>query len=482
MAPFEKLRTLIRRVAIVAGTFAATAFMFAATAAPTSAAQYGINVQGFFGTPAQNAQLESLITALHPAWVRVFVNWASIEPSRGNYSAGQIGAYQALFASLPAGTKVDVDIVVTPGWASGTSSPASPPANDQDFSSAVNYLANAFGPRVTAWEIWNEEDSKAWWTGSPADYVNLLRGAYAAVKAANPSALVLLGGLGANNYPYLSSLYAAGVSGSFDAVADHTDDACSVTSPYAFAFVQNTQVISQWAFLGFTSVHSVMVANGDAAKPIYMTEMGWSTTNSECHVGASAGKKLAGVSNATQATYLQQAYHCLAAPQYSYVAASMWYAMVDFGTGSTFYDHYGLLTTGLAQKPSFAAFQQESLHGDQLSGPCGNFSGPSLQLINPKQGQTYSGRLRITVKATDLNAPVAQIALQHDGRTIMNFNRKDAQYSGHTLSGSIGWIGAPHLKLGAHTITVIATDSHGVTSSLTVTVNHVKRHRHHKHH
>ena len=473
------LRSRLCRATAVAAALAAAMAMLAAPA-PAGAAQAGLNVAGFLGTPAETAAIEAYVAAAHPAWVRVFVDWNAIEPGRDSYSAAQIGDYQAFFAGLPAGTKVDVDIVETPSWASGSTNASVPPANDQDFASAVNYLANAFGPRVTAWEIWNEEDSQAWWAGSVTQYVSLLKAAYPAIKAANPAATVLLGGLGDNNYPYLTSLYAAGAAGSFDAVADHTDDACSVTSPNAFAFIPGTQTINQWSFLGFTSVHAVMAANGDGAMPIYMTELGWATTNSECHTGASAGKKLGGVSPATQATYLEQAYHCLAQPQYSYVTAAFWFAMVDFGTASTFYAHYGLLTADLRQKPSFAAFAKEATHGDQLTGPCGNFSGPAVRLTNPRQGETYSGPLRITVSATDKRAAVAQIALEHDGKSIMNFNRKDAHYSGHTLSGTIGWIGAPHLSLGDHTITVVATDSHGVKTSVTVTVDHIQRRKHHK--
>jgi polysaccharide biosynthesis protein PslG len=481
MRLLQTLKRQVRRAALAAALAAAASVVLLSAPAPAGAAEAGLNVAGFFGSAIQNAKLESYVDGLHPAWVRVFVNWSAIEPARGSYSSAEIYDYDAFFASLPPGTKVDVDIVETPSWASGSNNPAVPPSNDQDFATAINYLANAFGPKVTAWEIWNEEDSHDWWTGSSAQYVGLLKAGYAAIKAVNPAATVLLGGLGANNYPYLSSLYAAGAAGSFDAVADHTDDACSVASPNSFAFIPGTQTINQWSFLGFTSVHAVMAANGDAAMPIYMTELGWATTGSECHTGASAGRKLSGVSESTQASYLQQAYHCLSQPQYSYVTAAFWYSMVDSGTAATFYDHYGLLTPGYQEKRSYEAFSQEAAYGDKLTGPCGNFSGPAVRLINPRQGEAFSGPLQITVKATDRRAAVAQIALQHDGKTIMNFNRKDAHYSGHTLTGKIGWIGAPHLTLGDHTITVVATDSHGVKTSVTVTVDHVKAPKHHHH-
>ena len=43
-------------------------------------------------------------------------------------------------------------------------------------------------------------------------------------------------------------------------------------------------------------------------------------------------------------------------------------------------DNYGLLNTDYSPKPAFAAFQAESLHGDQLSGPCGDFTAPQIQI------------------------------------------------------------------------------------------------------
>ena len=93
-----------------------------------------------------------------------------------------------------------------------------------------------------------------------------------------------------------------------------------------------------------------MVANGDADKAIYMTELGWSTTGAECATGAWAGQKAAGVDDPTQATYLERAYHCLAQPQYSYVK-------VAIGSSSSTTapddprDNYGLLNSTFAPSP-----------------------------------------------------------------------------------------------------------------------------------
>ena len=90
-----------------------------------------------------------------------------------------------------------------------------------------------------------------------------------------------------------------------------------------------------------------MAAHGDGSKPIYMTEIGWSSTDAECQTGAWAGQKAAGVSEATQANYLTQAYHCLAQPKYSYVKAAMWFDLVNGGTDSAPLDNYGLLNADL---------------------------------------------------------------------------------------------------------------------------------------
>jgi hypothetical protein len=469
-SPFKRA---LRAAVLVIAT-AATAVVMAA---PASGAQTGLNVAGFFGTLAQDKAIEADVTQLHPGWIRVFLNWDQVEPANGSYNTGQLGAYKLLFAALPAGTKVDIDVVGTPAWAAGGSTnPASPPVNDQSFAAFMNYLANTFGPSVTAYEIWNEEDTSVYWSGSAAQYVSLLQAAYPAIKSANPNATVILGGLSANDYPYLQQLYAAGARGSFDAVGVHTDDACSLTSPYAFAYNPGTAAINRWSFLGFTTVHSVMAANGDAAKPIYMTEFGWSTTTTTCAEGTWAGKKAGGVSEATQAKYLQQAYHCLAQPQYSYVTAAIWFNMVDFAPANNIYDRYGLLSTALKPKPSFNAFEQEQ-GGDPLSGTCGNFAGPNVRLIDPSNGQAYSGRLMVRVVAT-VNGKargdrIAQIAIKHDGKSILNFNRVDAHYADGRLSGEIDWEGARYLSLGTHTITAVATNANGVKSTVTVTVDHI---------
>jgi len=470
--------------ALVAGAVGATVLAFAPSA---GAAAVGVNVAATSGDFFDAPGVIDAIRASRPAWVRVFVGWNAIEPAQGSFNTAEIQDYQHFLAELPAATRVDVDVVGTPPWAAGGSTDSrTPPTDTAAFGGFLNYLVNALGTRVDAWEIWNEEDSTAWWTGSPAQYVGLLRTGYLAVKSADSQATVLLGGLTGNDVAFLDELYSAGARGSFDAVAVHTDTACNVTSPYVFGFDRGTQTINQYYFLGFTAVHAAMVAAGDGAKPIYMTELGWSSTAAECESGAWAGQKLAGVDEQTQAAYLQQAYHCLAQPQYAYVKAAMWFELFDNGGSSAPLDNYGLLNDDYTPKPAFTALEQESLNGDQLTGLCGatgvqtaavrhRKDRPVIRILRPTAGAHYRGAVDIAVTATAPGAGVREITIELTRTKRVHFIARGFPA---TFSRSFAWRRATLLKPGRHRIKVIVVGARGTVVSTTFSiVRATARHR-----
>ena len=297
----------------------------------------------------------------------------------------------------------------------------------------------------------------------------MLRAAYPAVKAADPNATVIVGGLTGNDGAYLSQLYADGAKGSFDAVGVHTDTACNIASPYVFEYNAGTRTVNQYFFLGFTSIHAAMAAAGDAAKPIYMTELGWSSTTAECETGHWAGQKAAGVTPQTQATYLAEAYHCLAQPQYGYVRAAMWFELFDGGTSTNPLDNFGLLGHDYAPKPAFSAFEQESLHGDQLSGPCGDFAPPRVRILRPTPNRVYRGALKIVVRASDPVAGVREITIQLSHHARFHFySRRFAK----TFQSHVTWLNARSLPPGRHAIKVVVIDKLGNSTWATVVFRH----------
>ena len=125
---------------------------------------------------------------------------------------------------------------------------------------------------VRTWQVWNEQNAAHFWHGSkpsPARYADLLRLTHDAITEVDPAAEIVLGGM--YGYPndrgsmkmrrYLRALYATGsVHGLFDGVALH---------PYA----RNVRAVKRQV----THARKIMNANGDAAKGIWVTEIGWAT-------------------------------------------------------------------------------------------------------------------------------------------------------------------------------------------------------------
>jgi hypothetical protein len=252
----------------------------------------------------------------------------------------------------------------------------------------------------------------------------------------------------------------------------HTDTACNLLSPYEFLRGADGRMIPD-SFLAYREVHSVMLANGDD-KPIWMTELSWRTTAAECEEGAWAGQKAQGVTDEQQATFLSQAYHCLA--QDPYVQVALWFPVQDEGPVVS-----GLLRADGSHKPSFTAMREYMRHGDQVQGECGAFKGPAIHVSSPSDRISYSGPLPIKVSASSAQG-VWRITLQCDGRTLRNYEGKTYP---HSLAGFLDWQGAKHIKRGKHLLTIIAYDRERNVSRVYLLIyhrgGHAARARHGRH-
>ena len=82
----------------------------------------------------------------------------------------------------------------------------------------MRHLIQRYGAEeVRKWpfEVWNEPNLDGFWYGrSATKYVTILKGAYPAVKNADPAASVVLGGPSLSDTNWLSAVYAAGAAGS----------------------------------------------------------------------------------------------------------------------------------------------------------------------------------------------------------------------------------------------------------------------------
>ena len=208
-------------------------------------------------------------------------------------------------------------------------------------------MAARYEPKgVGTFEIWNEPNNVVFWqpAPNPAAYTADLIAAYQAIKNVDPPAFVLSGGLaperndGTNISPvtFLQRMYAYGARGHFAGVGYH---------PYSYPALPKTYASwSGWSQMDQTSpsIRSVMAANGDSGKRIYITE-----------VGAPSGGP-GGVGQTSQATEFTQAIE--AAKTTSWIGGIYLYTWQDDGTDtSNTEDWFGLLTAAGRHKPAYAA-------------------------------------------------------------------------------------------------------------------------------
>jgi len=310
-----------------------------------SALPGGVNVLGIgdFTQAAQVNQAVAQAQALHAKLIRTVVAWSALEPSGPQQvDPSTLTVMDRLLSdATAAGIRVIVSVDSTPCWASsapsallaacdpGRESAANswPPNEPAAYGAFVAYLAKRYSTGLAALEVWNEPDqaNEDYLAGpsKPERYAGLLRAAYPAIKAVDPSLPVLAGSLVGSNGTFLRALYAAGIKGYYDGLAVH--------------FYNLT--------LGsLRSIHEVQLANGDST-PLWLDEFGWSS----CWPAQPIEQEQACVTPKLQASNLASTYRELV--HTPWVAAAVVYKLQDSPS-----EDFGLTTASGARKPSFAAF------------------------------------------------------------------------------------------------------------------------------
>jgi hypothetical protein len=322
----------------------------------------GVNIISVGSEPLQEAdQAIAQAQALHAKIVRTEVPWSVLEPrGAGQIEPGALAFADRLLSDATAdGIRVIMVVDSSPCWASsapmsllracvaGQPSQANawPPSNPADYAAFVAYLAQRYGTRLAAIEVWNEPDqaNQLYFAGpnKPQRYAAILRAAYPAIKQANPDVSVLAGSLVGANGVFLRALYAAGIKGYYDGLAVHF---------YTLTLAS------------LRSIHEVQLANGDS-KPLWLNEFGWSS----CYPRQKVQQEQACVTAQTQAANLTNTFRELA--HTAYIAAEVVYKL----QGSP-QEEFGVLSASGAHKPAFTALSRV------LLSPFGRISPITLSL------------------------------------------------------------------------------------------------------
>jgi hypothetical protein len=395
-------RPLHGRAVRLCAALAATAVSTLCLPGLAHGAEKAVSADLAWGIPSSDfAPTGQAISDIGAGWVRLEFRWNEAEPSsKGSYDPNILARYdQAIDTARAAGAKVLVFVNGAPRWASGSRISMMKPEDPADYADFMRFVATRYAGKVSAWEVWNEENTTRFWQSgpSPAAYVPLLKAAYPAVKSADPNALVVFGGLSQNDYSFVEGAYAAGAKGYFDVMAVHPYPG---PNPPEAVWYSNGR-IGPTAFSGFREVRSSMLAQGDD-KPIWLTEFGWSTTTTESW----------GVTASQQADYLTRAYRLL--ESYPYVAIAYWYNLRNNfwdDDADTWETQLGLMRTDFTHKPSYDAFRSyqpgaiapdpsSPPPADPSSPPPAGTSSPSPSGTSPTPPASTSGTTPVARRST----------------------------------------------------------------------------------
>lgn len=281
--------------------------------AHTAGLDYGMNV--WLPTADMDRTL-GLMTDAGFGWARQWISWESVEPTQGSYSWDTLDKVVA--AAERNNVKLMLILLRAPTWASPK---GGIPQDKQLYARFVSTVATRYKGKIAAYEVWNEQNlaGETGGTVNVGEYAELLKAAFPAIKAADPNAIVVYGGLtptGENNPAlaiddtiYLKQSYAYNngeIKQYFDVLGVH---ATGTLNPPETFFPENPGPgpgyfdNRSFYFRRAEDLRKIMEEAGDGQKQVWITEFGWTTKNAA--KGYEYGQY---VSEEDQAKYLVRAY------------------------------------------------------------------------------------------------------------------------------------------------------------------------------
>ena len=286
-------------------------------------------------------------------WIRVDLAWYRVEPSPGTWDWSSFDRTEA--AAKRDGLKILVILDQPPAWARKASCAADqwcPPASDAAFAAFAAKAVQRYPSSVVAgWEVWNEENLAAYWPGGPdpAAYTALLKATAGAIRATQPQAQILLGGLAPaasdgvtlSPFGFLTDVAERGGLADISAVGYHLYTFPTMPGPTA----------SQTISTGSGSLAAVLDKYGAPSMPIWITESGAPV--------AAAASDPTGAQPVTQQQEKDQAAYAAdlvrTATADPHVKALFWFSDIDLPKQGLY---YGLRRANGSDRPSLLALEQ----------------------------------------------------------------------------------------------------------------------------
>lgn len=260
---------------------------------------YGINV--FLQQEVEVAKIEAQLQMISDAgfgWIRQQFEWAEIEvDGRGRFTDsrndvdgdGQIDTIDAwakydriVDLTEQYGLQIQARLDNPPAWSHANPAVGSfaPPDDLQDFVNYAAAVAERYKGRIRFYQVWNEPNIYPEWGEQPVNpegYTDLLCRTYAALKAVDPEIVVIsaslaptisLTGRDLNDFIFLERMYNAGAGNCFDVMSVQGYGLNS--GPTDRRMRPTTINVARNLY-----IRDLMVAHGDAHKPIWISEAAW---------------------------------------------------------------------------------------------------------------------------------------------------------------------------------------------------------------
>jgi polysaccharide biosynthesis protein PslG len=330
---------VVTRGLIAALLLCATASAQTPSPAPATSNPYGVLVE--WSRLDDRAALRDTLTAVREAgigWVRIDFFWRLLEPSPGRM---RWAAYDAIVeAARDNGVAILGILDYSALWASRDPSGRDdkyPPRDPELFARYAEAVVGRYRGAVAYWEVWNEPDHGGFWKGSAEEYAALLARAYPRIKAANPAAQVLVGGLaqgGRSDPGFLDGLLA---------VCGRPDARCFDIFAFHTNFRTPADIERQFAENG-----QRLRAHGITA-PVWITEASYTSDPRQQHVPGYEG------GDDAQARYLVDTTTLSLKLGADRV---FWATLYDYRKDAGVYTASGLRTVDGRAKPAYDAYRR----------------------------------------------------------------------------------------------------------------------------
>ncbi len=333
-------------------------------------------------------------------WVKLEVSWAAIEPVEGQFE------FAALDATIEELDKIGIRILLNihdaPGWTRRSYQArlsrtlrmnTGPPEDPDEFGDFMSVLAHRYAGVVDAYEIWKAPNILKYWNApvfdqppralpggdfalpdridiGAAQYLEYLRAAFDAIKSADSAALVITGGLAPVGFTdhynsietgtFLQNMLLAGATEYSDGIG--AIFGASAVPPRLFCCQQPAGIDSHYEsyFQYFREIlylyDHILTRNGASHMPIYVTQVGWGTTDgANLAIPAEGLEWLQYTDEAEQAAYVTHAYEL--ATSLTYIKGMFLYNLNGCAVGDQEGCFFSLFDANGVERPAFEAFR-----------------------------------------------------------------------------------------------------------------------------